>query len=145
MKISWRRGGWGEATVQLKIASAVAAAQGAAKGQKLGQPQAHIPGRDLGVWLAAPRPLGWGGGQCLITCVTCACPQWAASMSCPLPGLYIALLPPLPRVHFTHGFHSCPSCPSKAVQQQHPLTRLFTNQSFCTKCSWASVLWKSVV
>lgn len=134
MEISWRRGGWGEATVQLKIASVVAAGERAARGQKLGQPQAHIPGRELGVWLALPCPLGWGGGQCLIACVACACLQWAASISCPLPGRHITLLPLLP-VHFTPCPHSLPSSPSRAVQQQHPFTRLFTNQSLCTKCS----------
>jgi len=47
MEISWRRGGWGEAAVQLKIASAVAAAQEAARGQKLGPPQHTFPAEDL--------------------------------------------------------------------------------------------------
>lgn len=42
--------------------------------------------------------------------------------------------------------HAAPlPCLSIAVQQQHPFTRPFTNQSLCTKCSQASVLWKSVV
>lgn len=109
----------------------MATAWGAARGQKLGQPQAHIPSRELEVWLAVPCPLGWGGGQFLLTCVTCACPQWAASISCPLLGLHITLLP-----LFQFTSHTAqptppplPSFPSRAVQSNiHLLDFLQTSR-----------------
>lgn len=51
--------GWGGASVQLKIAEAVAAAaNGAARGQRLEQPQAHIPGRECGPQLGCSTSLG---------------------------------------------------------------------------------------